>query len=214
MYFYKLQVMKYRVHYCLSLLSLLSFMFILAACDQEKEADMTEGPTEGISERASGHYNFAYLGRGYSSGQTNKVAALTETDREVEYISPFTGEDTATVVPVLSIVIAEFQDIESPNGPRRQFSGTISSYAGPGIYYVMNPSQQEAGGVMAVSYSNTFNPNASEHEYVFSKQYDASEPTLSYIEVLEHNSKTFKMQFRMAVQTGGMMEGSLTIEQP
>ena len=78
----------------------------------------------------------------------------------------------------------------------------------------MNPDQQDAGGVMNLSYSDTFNPDVAEHQYIFSKQYDANAPTFSYVDVVKHDTHTFNAEFRMAVQTGGAMQGRLTIDQP
>jgi len=180
-----------KIYLLLALLPVLTFVACGEVDDQTTPFDNTE---------FNGSYSLTCNGENY---EYNGYGAILDHEDE-----PLILPDTTYIADWTSVGIAE----ATPEGASRGLTISFSGYSGTGEYEIVSPFiSQDDPGVWLIGFVDTISDETG--GCLISTSLDDLDPNSnSYVKVTTDNNNRFEAEFRVVLETGEVMEGSMQFE--
>ncbi|WP_282777314.1 hypothetical protein [Phaeodactylibacter xiamenensis] len=189
-----------KIYLLLALLPVLTFVACGEDDDQTTPFDNTE---------FNGSYSFTYDGENF---EYNGYGGITEVDTMITFENPDTGESYSFEYEIFAVAVAEStpEGVEPPRS--RGLVIQFVNYSGTGEYDVTTEilSSLETG-VYSISFID-FISEESERKNILTISDNINPDGNNYVNVTTDNNNRFEAEFRVVLETGEVMEGSMQFE--
>lgn len=190
-----------KIYLLLALLPVLTFV----ACGEDDNQTTPFDNTE-----FNGSYSFTYDGENF---EYNGYGGITEVDTMITFENPDTGESYSFEYEISAVAVAEStpEGVEPPRS--RGLVTQFVNYSGTGEYELISPSiNSDESGVWSIVFID-FLSEETDWRSIGGGFYDDLDPNAnSYVKVTTDNNNRFEAEFRVVLETGEVMEGSMQFE--